>query len=168
MDHKPKTPTMDESPLILLCDGPDDEHDAGPPFAGPVGARIAGLCDLSPVRLPDAFELMRVFDRCPVGGVQVPMELAQFVCQQMVPMLKGRNVLFYGRSVCMAFGFEPKQPLQWQGGSYDAQSVLFSFAVIPDFDSRSDPDWSSWWQESEHVRRTADFLRPLVHPRARA
>ena len=124
--------------------------------------------DREPERLGAAFELRQVFDRRPIMGVQIPMGLAQFVCKQMTPALRGRNVLFYGRTVCMAFGFEPHRPLQWQGGSYNSKDVHFSFAVIPDFDSRSDPDWAAWWQTPEHINTTADFLRPLVHPRARA
>ena len=166
MQEKPTAPEMSEAPLVLLSDGPVDGYEE--PFAGPVGDRLASLCNLEPARLPDAFELMQVFDRRPVMDVQIPMGLAQFVCRQMAPSLRGRNVLFYGRSVCMAFGFEPKKPLQWQGGSYNNKTVHFSFAVIPDFDSRSDPDWSDWWHTPEYVNATADFLRPLVHPRARA
>lgn len=163
---KPTTPAMNEPPIVLVCDAPVQGYDE--PFVGPVGDRLASLMDLPRARLSDAFDLVSVFDRRPIMDRPVPMHVARLVCRQMAPQLQGRNVLFYGRSVCMAFGFEPKMPLHWQGGSYNTKTVHFAFAVIPDFDPRSDPDWSAWWTAPEHINATADFLRPLVHPKARA
>jgi hypothetical protein len=168
MKKWPTTPKMAEVPLILMCEGPMDGYEEHSPFNDPIGEQLAELCGIDHVRLRDAFELMRVFDRRPIGGVQVPLSLARFVCRQMAPLLQRRNVLFYGRTVCTAFGFEPRRPLQWQGGSYDNKTVHFAFAVIPDLDPDADPDWSSWWRTPEHILETEQFLRPLVHPKARA
>ena len=164
----PDLTSMDAAPIVLMADAPVDGYDAAAPFAGPVGTRIAQIVDLPFDRLGDAFELQYVFDRRPIGDAKIPMGVARHVCNLLAPKLRNRHVLFYGRALSMAFGFTPSRPMQWHGARYQpGADPLFAFAVVPDFDPRADPGWSQWWARAECVHEAADFLRPLVHPRAR-
>lgn len=156
----PETPTLKTSPIILMGDAPEHRQ----PFDGDVGQRLAQLADVPSAMLGSAFDLRTLFDRRALNA-DIPMDVASFVARRTIQTVSGRYILFYGRAVCMAFGLTPRRPMDWQAAVHDGERATFVFAVVPDLDPRNDPQWSSWW--IEHTPEAAEFLRPLVHPKAK-
>lgn len=155
-------------PVVLMCDAPVTGVEGSQPFPPNVGERLSQLLGIPTDSVPTAFDLMYMFDRPPLGEKPIPLHVARYVGEALMPKLQRRHVLFYGRALPLAFGFTPNRPFRWHGAFVEGTSeALFSFAVVPDFDGHDDPVWSQWWSREGSLSEAGEFLRPLVHPRAR-
>jgi hypothetical protein len=137
---------MPRRPILVGIDpGGNPGGPLDPDF--PSGARIANLCGLG------SYDYLDRLDRVNLYPASTPVQLDSSAAANLRPLLRGRRVVFLGRRVSEAFGWDGEGWFRWRRGDD------FVAAVSP-----HPSGLSRWWNDPVNVEQARDFYSSLLLP----
>ena len=140
-----------EERTVLIGQAPGRNGDLDAPLEGKIGRRLSKLAGITTDEYLEATERLNLLDDWPGKkgkGDEWPVKKAEKSADELRPNLSGRRILFVGRNVARAFGFDDVPRLEWR------KTDEFEFAWIP-----HPSGIVLWWNDRENRERAGRFLR---------